>query len=353
MNVVSTGRGRCRGGRTSRRLPGLLTVGVGWGLLAQGCALDVHDPLLEDGQALAAKCEVTVTGKGLRAIEDDYLPNVVMCENGAAPLEALRAQAVAARTFLYYKLESAASVRDGQNDQVYSCGKTPTQNVRQAVKDTSGLVLQYEGKTIASFFVAGGKGTGTGATAVCKGGSDPTSTERYVTYNEGKSGANITQSSLGNVNPANTRNRGCFSQNGSSCLAGLSKTYVEMLRFYYGEDIQLVRAEGTCVEVPAADAGVDAMGSGSADGNTGTPLGEADSGVGTEDEIPTDAGCSAGLAGADSGSDRLPARAAIFLVLLCAIGHRRKNLHCREKPARLRLQYAATLPRLMSSTEKK
>ena len=79
---------------------------------------------------------------------------------------------------------------------------------------------------------------------MCKGGSDPTSTERYVTYNEGKSGANITQSSLGNVNPANTRNRGCFSQNGSSCLAGLSKTYVEMLRFYYGEDIQLVRAEG-------------------------------------------------------------------------------------------------------------
>ena len=55
--------------------------------------------------------------------EKNYLPNVVMRENGAASFEALKAQAVAARTYAYYKLNRGDSyLINSQADQVYSHG---------------------------------------------------------------------------------------------------------------------------------------------------------------------------------------------------------------------------------------
>src|SRR5688572_2067967 len=60
------------------------------------------------------------------SVEDNYIPNVVWRENGAASYQALKVQAVAARGYLYYKLSQtpnggkATSIRDGTADQVYS-----------------------------------------------------------------------------------------------------------------------------------------------------------------------------------------------------------------------------------------
>ena len=204
-------------------------------------------------EPLTAVCSVTVQGVGAKDVEADYLPHVVMCENGAASFEALKAQAVAARTYLYYSLKGASggTIADGQNAQVYTCSRAPTEELVKAVAETAGAVLRYEGITIAAFFVAGGKGT----PPACVG-SSAASTEKYVTYNEGLSGNSIHQTTLGSVNPANKQNRGCMSQNGSDCLAKEGKTYTEILHFYYGADIAVERAEGTCVpEEPVPDAG--------------------------------------------------------------------------------------------------
>jgi hypothetical protein len=44
---------------------------------------------------------VNVVGKGVKATEDDYLPNVITCENGGAGFEALKAQAIATRSVAY------------------------------------------------------------------------------------------------------------------------------------------------------------------------------------------------------------------------------------------------------------
>ncbi|MEO0588008.1 MAG: SpoIID/LytB domain-containing protein, partial [Planctomycetota bacterium] len=57
-------------------------------------------------------------------LEDNYLPNVVLRENGAASFEALKAQAVAARSFTYHLVQntSATFIRNSQADQVYSLG---------------------------------------------------------------------------------------------------------------------------------------------------------------------------------------------------------------------------------------
>jgi MYXO-CTERM domain-containing protein len=202
---------------------------------------DESEDLGTTREPLTAHCQANVTGIGTLDTETQYLPNVVHCENGGAPFEALKAQAIAARTFLYYKLETAGSIGDGQGDQVYSCGSTANALQKKAVLDTAGIVLRYKQQTIASFYVAGGAATA----PACIGGS--ATTEHYVTYNQGLSGAALHQTTLGWVSTTNTRNRGCMSQLGSRCLATAGQTAAEILRFYYGADIALEVATGPCV----------------------------------------------------------------------------------------------------------
>jgi hypothetical protein len=164
-------------------------------------------------------------------------------------MEALKVQAVAARTYAYYKIKTAGSVKDGTGDQVYSCGKSPSTKHYQAVKETAGQVLRYKGTVICAFYVAGAKPTASSCVAKSSD-SDPTYTEKYVTYNAGKTGNSITQTKLGWVSTSNVYNRGCMSQNGSHCLSLHKKTYKQILPFYYGSDIEIVTATGSCVVPP-------------------------------------------------------------------------------------------------------
>ena len=181
-----------------------------------------------------AYCTIPVLGKGTKSMEEDYLPHVVQCENGGADLESLKAQAVAARSYAYYKIETSGSVVDGTRDQVYSCGSTPNALQLQAVRETAGQVLMYRDIVVCAFFVAGANPGDRGSCVAVAGDSDPTNTERYVTYNEGLSGDAVHQTTLGWVSPTNYRNRGCLSQWGSRCLDEGGTGYQDILRFYYG-----------------------------------------------------------------------------------------------------------------------
>ncbi|HVO30450.1 MAG TPA: SpoIID/LytB domain-containing protein [bacterium] len=201
---------------------------------------------------IAAYCQITVTGKGVKAMEDDYLPHVVHCENGGAGPEALKEQAVAARSYAYYKIETSGAVSDGQGDQVYTCSSGPTQAEIDAVNATRGQILVYHGDVIAAFFVAGAKPSNHTSCVATASDPDSTNTEQYVTYNEGKSGTQVTQTTLGYVNPSNYRNRGCMSQWGSRCLDSAGASYADMVQFYYGMDIGLDTAPGTCTTGVAA-----------------------------------------------------------------------------------------------------
>ncbi len=223
---------------------------------------------------LTGVCDVTLGGKVL-PVETDYVPRVVMCENGAASLEALKAQAVAARTYLYFKLETSGSITDGQGDQVYGCGKAPTPNVVEAVKATSGQVLRYKNTTLASFFVAGGKAS----PPACRGDT-AAATEKYVTYNEGLSGTAVRQSTIGFVSPTNYRNRGCMSQNGADCLSDAGRKYDDILRFYYGADVGIEAATGPCITPPGKPDG------GVADATEGAPPTAADASAGAPTAPP-------------------------------------------------------------------
>ena len=196
------------------------------------------------GDGPDAFCTALVDGVGMVDVENDYLPHVVACENGRAGYQALPAQAVAARSYLYYRLGHGGSIADGTSDQVYSCDRQPGLSHRMAVMSTAGQVLQYRGVQVAAFFVAGGRAS----RPDCWGGiDDPAATERHVTYNMGRSGDDVQQTTLGTIHTSTLANRGCQSQNGARCRAAAGWGYQRILRFYYGDDIELVAARGPCV----------------------------------------------------------------------------------------------------------
>ncbi len=250
----------------------------------------------------AAHCMVSVDGVGSIAVEDDYLPHVIQCENGGANLEALKAQAVAARSVVYYAIETNGSICDGQGCQVYSCGADPEPVHYQAVAETSGIYLMYNSTLTYGFYVAGDPAA---AAPSCIGVDGAAATEHWITYNEGKSGTDVEQTELGFVHaPGDSgygQNRGCLGQWSSRCLENSNGyDYVAILRFFYGSDIQLPQAQGECVTPMGTTSGADTGGMTETGPITTDPTdatetqGELDSGPMDDDSGPASATTDAG-----------------------------------------------------------
>jgi stage II sporulation protein D len=88
---------------------------------------------------------------------EDYLLSVVPSEMPSLwPLESLKAQAIAARSYAIANLgkneRSGFDVKATVEDQVYLGVQTETQATNMAVAATEGLVLKYDGKPISAFF---------------------------------------------------------------------------------------------------------------------------------------------------------------------------------------------------------
>lgn len=105
--------------------------------------------------------EIRVNGDGLTVINElpieQYLYGVVPSEMPATfPLEALKAQAVAARSYLIAQLGSYGShgfdVMDSQASQIYRGYDVENEVTTKAVDETRGLVLVYRGQPVAAFF---------------------------------------------------------------------------------------------------------------------------------------------------------------------------------------------------------
>ena len=93
---------------------------------------------------------------------EDYMRGVLPYEmDNSFPLEALKAQAVAARTYALKKMSAQSTTYDlvdTTSDQVYN--GTPTGNARcvQAVQETSGIVGTVSGEYMASYYTASNGG---------------------------------------------------------------------------------------------------------------------------------------------------------------------------------------------------
>lgn len=92
---------------------------------------------------------------------EEYLYSVVGTEMASGwPLEALKAQAVIARTYAVGRgnAYSIANVSDTTYDQAYYGVQREAEDVRQAVRETAGLVLTYQGKLIEAYYYANAGG---------------------------------------------------------------------------------------------------------------------------------------------------------------------------------------------------
>ena len=121
-------------------------------------------PLTLDGQELAGRLELFADKGGLVAVNavdlEDYVAAVVASEVPPSwPAEALRAQAVAARTFaVAQKIAQGPGARAHLGasvlDQVYKGTAHPEPAPRQAARDTAGEVLTWGAAPIAAYFSA-------------------------------------------------------------------------------------------------------------------------------------------------------------------------------------------------------
>ena len=193
-------------------------------------------------------------------METDYVPNVTACENGGAPLEALRTQAVNARTDGYYYMHNNKIAYNGTLNQVYNCSyTTANERTRAATDDTSGYILRYKDTILCAFYVSGSKPDY--LNDECKfpgaeGSEGWVSQQGKVTYNWGKSGDGITQSKQGYVDPKNYANRGTVSQNGATCLARHGWVWENIVKYFYGMDIEIIKVNGECIAHPACKTAV-------------------------------------------------------------------------------------------------
>lgn len=123
----------------------------------------------------AGSIELTTGKDGIVVINElpleEYLYGVVPSEMPAGyPLEALKAQAISARTYAYKNIQSAglpnlgAHVDDSVNYQVYNNIKQDDRTTK-AVRETSGQLLMYQGKLAQIYYYSTSCGFGTDLTA--------------------------------------------------------------------------------------------------------------------------------------------------------------------------------------------
>lgn len=224
-------------------------------------------------------CQVEVKRFGRLDLEKDYLPRVVWCENREAPeasFEALKAQAIAARTYALYRVydyTSPGALDPGhgtasQSDQSYDCG-TPSgaswERAQRAVAQTSGQVFinATTGHIVWGCYASGADRDLRDAT--CRATSSHY-TERHMTRNQGRAwGApGFSQTTLGGVSPSSStyNNHGCMGQKEANCLASAQgKSASEILRYFYG-NVRLVQLDAPCFQAANTVAAGDRASSG-------------------------------------------------------------------------------------------
>ena len=182
--------------------------------------------------------EQVLTVEGWLSFEDNYLPRVVTGELRHGHAEAKAAQAIAARTYVlrimrdHPTLGRTTPIKNDASFQVFARGAEAS--CIEATKRTRGFVMRHGGRLILANYVAGALWREDGSR-----GSDATNTEKWVTYNYEQRGDDVVPTRL--ALSSHPGNRGCMSQNGAHWLGSHGWDCEKILRFFYGDDIEIVR----------------------------------------------------------------------------------------------------------------
>ncbi len=135
-------------------------------VLTRGAANEIDDGLVLKDRLYPGDLRVSVRDGGLMPILqipiEDYLPGVVGREmSDSFPIEALKAQAVAARTYAMMKKSPARSydLTDTTADQAYAGYDPDHENVIAAVRATEGIVGMVDGALAQCYYTASNGGT--------------------------------------------------------------------------------------------------------------------------------------------------------------------------------------------------
>lgn len=151
---------------------------------------------------------------------EEYLKGVVGSEIGNAHIEACKAQAVAARTFAITHMSSSGEITDqSSKHQAFRASRISSSyaNALQAVEETAGQVLYYNGKICATCVYSSSNG-----------GRIKSSQERWG----GVRGYLISKDDPYDTGSGNGHGVG-MSQNGAKNMAAQGFSYREILQFYY------------------------------------------------------------------------------------------------------------------------
>jgi stage II sporulation protein D len=131
------------------------------GVRAHSVRLTSARPLRINGREYPSPLEVLRNGDGLAVVNElpleEYLPGVLRAEAGDKfPKEALRAQAIVARTYAAHQRVIAGGkpfhILASTAHQVYAGRVPPTSPVWDAVRETTGQVLLWEGEVFPAFY---------------------------------------------------------------------------------------------------------------------------------------------------------------------------------------------------------
>lgn len=114
-----------------------------------------------NGKGYRGIIEITPADKGLLVVDElpleDYLVGLINCEISSQwPMEAIKGQAVIARSYALYQMEARKSamfhLESSVTDQVYDGCDIEDSRAARGVRETAGEVLIFDGKVIQSFY---------------------------------------------------------------------------------------------------------------------------------------------------------------------------------------------------------
>lgn len=165
---------------------------------------------------------------------EDYLKGVVPSEMPSSwEIEALKAQAVAARSYALANLGKRASLgfdlKDTPEDQAYGGATAETSKTNTAVDETNGLVLTYNYKVVSAFYSASAGGHT--VTSKQAWGSDLPYLRAVPSFDEGvkKNGHGIG-----------------MSQHGANNLAKKGYNAYQILQYFY-KNVKFARADESSI----------------------------------------------------------------------------------------------------------
>ena len=157
---------------------------------------------------------------------EEYLCGVVPSEiSDSSPVEALKAQAIAARTFALSRIRSGAKMDDTANCQAFRSERMASPNSRKAIEETAGVVLMNNGQLVRAFYSSSNGG-------ITKRSGDVWST--HFPYYVSK--ADEWDEAARKANPSIRASHGVgMSQVGAVYAARQGYSHTEILAFYYAE----------------------------------------------------------------------------------------------------------------------